>query len=292
MPSRVSVLMPTLNRAHLLPRAITSVLGQSHDDWELIIVDDGSTDDTPDVVRSFDDRRLIYLPLADNVGVSAARNVGLGRASGDYVAFLDSDDEFDPGKLAAQVGRFAANPHGLERLGVVLGVTQWLTSPEIVTRAEDDAAWDGWAAELIWEYPKHTWSTMMVRREVLESVGGFDERLRASEFFDLSIRLAQLCQFDGTRDALTILRPDPDMRGWNVENAATAAAVLVDKFDFRGRHARRTRADLFMKIGRNRAVTDGLTSAVRPMITAIATYPSPRLIRTVAGVVRDRVRRA
>jgi glycosyltransferase involved in cell wall biosynthesis len=283
--------MPTLNRAHLLPRAVASVFDQTHHDWELIIVDDGSTDDTADVVASFDDSRLVYLRLGDNVGVSRARNVGLDRASGDYVAFLDSDDEYHAGKLEAQVTRFVSNPHRLPQLGVVLGATQWLTSPEIVTRAEDGDTWGGWVSELIWEYPRHTWSTMMVRRDHLESVGGFDERLRASEFFDLSIRLAQECQFDGTRDALTILRPDPNTRGWNVENAALAAEILVDKHDFSGRHARRTRADLYMKIGRHRAVSQGLGSAVHPMIRAVAADPHPRLLRTIAGVVRDRLRR-
>lgn len=97
----VSVIIPTFNRAGWLSESIDSVLHQTHPSVELIVVDDGSTDHTPDVVQAFGDR-LTYLQQP-NRGVSAARNVGVAASRGTWVAFLDSDDLWQPSKVAAQV---------------------------------------------------------------------------------------------------------------------------------------------------------------------------------------------
>jgi len=108
----VSVVLPTHNRAHLLSRAIDSVISQTMQDWELIVVDDGSTDDTQKTVEGYRDRlgsRLVYHDQ-DNAGPGAARNLGIDRARGRFVAFLDSDDEFMPTKLARQVELFEKEP--------------------------------------------------------------------------------------------------------------------------------------------------------------------------------------
>src|SRR5690606_6206557 len=93
-----SVVVPTYNRAHLIAPTIRSVLSQTCPDLELLVVDDGSTDDTAAVVRAIGDPRLKYLPVS-NRERGAARNFGLGRATGEYVVFLDSDDEFHPAHL-------------------------------------------------------------------------------------------------------------------------------------------------------------------------------------------------
>src|SRR6478736_3287941 len=92
---RFSVVIPTYNRASTLPRAIRSVLEQTYADVELVIVDDGSTDDTAEVVGAFADARITYLRQT-NRGVSAARNAGAAAATGDFIVFLDSDDQLLP----------------------------------------------------------------------------------------------------------------------------------------------------------------------------------------------------
>ena len=94
MNPTVSVVIPTFNRARVLQRAIASALNQSFQGIDVLVIDDGSTDETADVVRSIDDNRLVYIGLPSNVGVSGARNVGIKEACGEYVAFLDSDDEW------------------------------------------------------------------------------------------------------------------------------------------------------------------------------------------------------
>ena len=118
----VSVIIPTYNRAHLLPRALESVLAQTFEDLEVLVVDDGSTDGTEAVVTGYDDR-VRYLRQPQNAGVSAARNRGLREARGEFVAFLDSDDEWFPEKLARQVERFRELPDrvGLLYCGVQFG---------------------------------------------------------------------------------------------------------------------------------------------------------------------------
>lgn len=93
-----SIILPTYNRAHFLPKAIESVLAQTFEDWELVIVDDGSTDNTKEVVASYRDPRIVYI-YQENQERSAARNNGISQATGEYICFLDSDDYYLPVKL-------------------------------------------------------------------------------------------------------------------------------------------------------------------------------------------------
>lgn len=105
---RVSIVLPTYNRADILPRALGSIAAQRYKDWELIIVDDGSTDETESVVRNSEVPHK-YIQV-ENGGVSAARNIGIQSSEGTYVAFLDSDDEWDPGYLSVCADFLDKNP--------------------------------------------------------------------------------------------------------------------------------------------------------------------------------------
>lgn len=110
---KVSIVVPTYNRVKLLPRALDSILAQSFSDWETIVVDDGSTDDTPQLLSEYENRfddRLVCIKQP-NAGPSAARNKGIEAASGRFIAFLDSDDEFLPTKLSRQLELFDLEPN-------------------------------------------------------------------------------------------------------------------------------------------------------------------------------------
>ena len=109
MPPLVSVIIPSRNYAQFLPEAIASVFAQGIEDVEVIVVDDGSTDDTPSVLRNIRDPRVWSTRLPGN-GISAARNAGLDHATGRYIAFLDADDRWLPGKLQRQVALLEAEP--------------------------------------------------------------------------------------------------------------------------------------------------------------------------------------
>lgn len=181
---RVSVIIPTYNRAALLREAIQSVLDQTYQDIEIIVVDDGSTDDTVSVVEQFEHRlRYIY---QSNAGVSAARNSGLQVAEGEFVAFLDSDDTFLQGKLAQQVpvlesdarlGVVASGIAHVDETGRVRYVEEgWLASPEVSLRSTLLAGLCSLHGALI-------------RRDWLAAVGGFDPTLASAEDMDLWYQL-------------------------------------------------------------------------------------------------------
>lgn len=107
MMPKISVVIPTFNRAETIERAIDSVLNQTYNNFELLVVDDGSTDETEDIISNYPD--IKYLKQ-ENSGVASARNLGIKNSTGDYIAFLDSDDEWIPDKLLKQINFFDAHP--------------------------------------------------------------------------------------------------------------------------------------------------------------------------------------
>ena len=187
MPT-VSVIIPTYNRAGRISRSIDSVLGQTLEDLELLVVDDASDDDTEAVVTAYDDDRVTYIRHETNRGGSAARNTGIDRATGRYVAFLDSDDEFYPTKLERQVETLESRSDdwvaaycGVEvayEEGEEPGALRQLVGSAITRRRKTEGAEGG--AELIGDVltdDLHTsaGSTLLVEREVAERIDGFDE---------------------------------------------------------------------------------------------------------------------
>ncbi|WP_150546973.1 glycosyltransferase family 2 protein [Citrobacter amalonaticus] len=122
MTERVSIIMPAYNSGKYIARSIDSVLAQTYEHFELIIVNDCSTDDTLQVIQEYDDPRIVVITLNSNSGVATARNEGLKFASGNYIAFLDSDDVWKPSKLQLQVSilsksEFSCCHSGYDRIG-------------------------------------------------------------------------------------------------------------------------------------------------------------------------------
>jgi glycosyltransferase involved in cell wall biosynthesis len=195
----VSVIIPTYNRAHLLPRALESVLGQTLEDFEVLIVDDGSTDDTADLVERYaaEDGRVCYLRQPANRGVSAARNRGLREARGEFVAFLDSDDEWFPSKLKKQVDRFRQVGKGVGL--IYCGVETIDPEGDWVFRPEDRG--DVYE-RLLLQNVIHTGSGVMIRRDVVRVAGFFDEGIPAIEDYDYWVRIARHFEFDYVEDPL------------------------------------------------------------------------------------------
>jgi len=113
---KISVISPTYNRAHLITRAVHSVLNQTYQDFEYIVVDDASTDNTEEVIKGFKDERIKYIKHEKNRGPSAARNTGIKAAKGEYIGFLDSDDEWLPEQAEKQVSKFLESP---DNVGVI-----------------------------------------------------------------------------------------------------------------------------------------------------------------------------
>jgi glycosyltransferase involved in cell wall biosynthesis len=180
----VSVIIPTYNRASLLKEAIDSVLGQDFDDFELIVIDDGSTDGTPRLLQCYPN---ICVVRQERRGVSAARNAGIRRASGRFLAFLDSDDLWLPKKLSAQIAFFKTHPEAAicqtEEVWIRRGVR---VNPKRRHRKHSGMIFAR-SVKLCLVSP----SAVMLKRGLLDEVGWFDESLPACEDYDLWLRIAR-----------------------------------------------------------------------------------------------------
>ncbi len=181
---RVSVIVPTCNRAQFLQEAVESVLGQTFRDFELIVVDDGSTDCTPYLVKRWEDQ--VRWIRQEKLGVSRARNTGIRAARGRYVSFLDSDDLWSKGKLEIQVAFLDANPH----FGVCYTDEVWIRKGRQVNPRKIHGKYSGWIFDRCLPLCIISPSSAMIRKEILVAVGGFDENLPVCEDYDLWLRIA------------------------------------------------------------------------------------------------------
>jgi glycosyltransferase involved in cell wall biosynthesis len=225
----VSVVLPTHNRERELSRAIRSVLEQSHSQFELIVVDDGSTDGTAAVVEGFDDQRIRYIKHTRRSGAAAARNSGIRAAGHEYIAFQDSDDEWLPGKLARQVELLegATDEIGAVYCGYIrIGPGQreeYFPRPHIREKEGD-------IRRTVLKESFIGTPTLLVRRGCLDRVGMFDERLPRFQDWELVIRLAA--------EFRIAYIPEPLVRAhWAAENIsaghdrrlAEAEALILEK---------------------------------------------------------------
>jgi glycosyltransferase involved in cell wall biosynthesis len=183
----VTVVIPVFNRAVAVRAAIGSVLAQTFQDFEINVVDDGSTDRTASVVAALEDPRIRVIRHAENRGGSAARNSGIRAGSAPFVAFLDSDDEWLPTKLERQLAVFARTD---DRLALVYAGTERRfqdgTRSRYIPRRRSDLA-----SVLLTENVIGESSVGMVRRSVLDAIGGFDESLPWGQDLDLWLRICQ-----------------------------------------------------------------------------------------------------
>ena len=181
-PVVVSVVIPTYNRAHLLVRALESVLRQTAPPGEMIVVDDGSNDSTAEIVREkFPE--VIYVNQA-NRGVSAARNTGIRISRGEWIAFLDSDDTWLPDKLFDQ-------NHALMQSGLLVCHTDetWVRDGRHVNQMNKHARHAGWIYKNCLPLCAISPSSVMLNRRVFNEVGLFDESLPACEDYDMWLRV-------------------------------------------------------------------------------------------------------
>jgi len=206
---RISVIIPTYNRERLLPRALRSVINQSTTPAEVIVVDDGSSDNTRQVIKeiaAWADLELRYLRQS-NRGPAAARNLGIRAASGEYLAFLDSDDEFHRDKLAIQYARLCSQAN----CRISHTRETWLRRGSHLNQKKIHAPPDGDIFLQCLRLCCVGMSTVMMHRGVFDTYGYFDETLRCCEDYDFWLRLAPFECFCLVQQQLTVKhggRPD------------------------------------------------------------------------------------
>lgn len=188
----VSVIIPTYNRETVIGRAIESVLKQTYPHFELLIIDDGSTDQTKQVVEQIADERIRYILLEENGGVAHARNVGIAETQYDYIAFLDSDDEWMPEKLEMQMEKLLDSSAGFGAVYCRMGGNDWMGKPYIFPPYElERSILEGKMLPIMLMQNLIGTPTVLVRRECIEKVGGFKESLVSLEDWEWILRIAK-----------------------------------------------------------------------------------------------------
>lgn len=195
--------MCTYNRAHYIGQAIDSVLSQSFSDWELLIVDDASTDTTEEIVRSYEDSRIVYIKNESNLGITKNRNKALSLAKGEYIAVLDSDDYWiDNAKLEKQVAFLDAHP-----MYALVG-----TQMEIVDSAgkkikkEYFPTMDFLIRILLLLKNMFAHSSVLYRRKEILNLGGYDDTLPIWEDYDLWLKIGRSYKFANLSTCATAYR--------------------------------------------------------------------------------------
>jgi glycosyltransferase involved in cell wall biosynthesis len=247
----VSTVIPTFNRRDFITRAVDSAFAQTYTHQEVIVVDDGSTDGTEQLLRERYGERIRYV-AQPNGGVSNARNHGMRLARGELIALLDSDDEWEPSKLEKQVEFLSARPD----YGMVLTDVRRVDGqrrPIDVFRRRDVIRTDGDVLLDLLLNPSLVPASVLFRRQVFERLGGFDETLRTAEDIEFHLRIAAAFKIGVIEEGLTIA-----MRGHDgLSNAASSdsdyARVVEQFIAAQGARipARIRRSALFMTYERN-----------------------------------------
>lgn len=270
--SQVSVVIPTHNRAFIIGDAIRSVLEQTFQDFEIIIVDDASTDSTEEVVRSFQDERISYVKLDGKIGASAARNVGIRTAKSEYVAFLDSDDLWLPDKLEKQLEVFK---DGNTKLGVVY--TRWIWVPRYLGVEPGKTFRGDVHRYFLTNVPTGPCTiTLLCKKNYLALVGGFDERFPAMQEYELHLRLSRHCSYDFVADIEAVARTMGDVISSDDIAQLVARKLLLEKHEDLFRCDRKGFGSLLLGIGRQYCRLGNVFMGARYLLNSIRAFPAQR----------------
>jgi glycosyltransferase involved in cell wall biosynthesis len=221
----VSVVIPAYNEADTVPDAIRSALAQSVTDLEVIVIDDGSEDDTAEAARSIADPRITVL-TQHNQGVCVARNAGIAAARGTYVAFLDADDIWLPRKLERQLDYLDHHP---DVTAVQAGV-MFVDGDRNVLHVEPcrtsaDPLMDTLMFKNLPAFP----TTVMIRRDKLEQIGGFDTSLVILEDWNMAIEASRHCRLASIEEPLALYRVHPGNRSRDLSIHVEPGFIVLDR---------------------------------------------------------------
>ncbi|MCI5160425.1 MAG: glycosyltransferase [Candidatus Electrothrix sp. AX5] len=250
---KISVIIPLYNRGNFIAQTIQSVLNQTYPNIELIVVDDGSTDNSRNVLKQFEGKiRILEHPGRVNKGQSAAINLGIKSSESKYVAILDSDDLFAPEKIQLQVEYLEKNPH----VGLVYGNGYAINEqgkkiyPIYKDGHRENSAPERVLMDCYFLLPNNS----LIRRKVLDEVGDFDESLRSAQDHDMAIRVAEVTKLAYLKKELFYYR-----RHGNSISAKNASLrwnngfIILDKarrrFKYSSSVVRRRRAVLHFRVG-------------------------------------------
>jgi len=269
---KASVIIPTYNRAHLLGRAIQSVLDQTCQDLEIIVVDDGSKDNTEEVVNKFHDERIRYIRHEVNKGEGGARNTGIKTAKGEYIAFQDSDDEWLPEKLEKQMRVFETAP---PEVGVVYSDMQ---------RVNEHGKMRYWHSPTVtygslinprtFEYQVMNIgiSSAMIKKECFDKVGLFDEKFPGFADLEIFIRLSKLYHFHHIKEPLVKYYVTEGISS-NANVLFTVRKLLLEKYVEDIKENREFLANQYFSMGVALCSCGELRQGRSYLVKAVMAYP-------------------
>ncbi len=227
MSKSVSVIIPSFNYGRFIAEAIESVLAQTYAVGEIIVVDDGSTDETQQVVQVFGE--AVKYIRQENAGVCSARNRGVEESTGELIAFLDADDIWEPSNLEKRVAKFETN----EQIGLVhCGMREFDSETGETLKLYLEGK-EGWVGDdlLLWEKPvvNVSGSAIVVEREAFDAVGGFDTRMKVGEDWDFCYRVARKYKVGFVPEPLINYRSHLRAAHRNVENMENGMAMFYEK---------------------------------------------------------------
>lgn len=281
MGPSVSVILPTYNRTRTLPAAIASVLNQSVGDFELVVVDDGSSEDVASLVRRHGDARTRYVRRPVNGGAAAARNTGIAEARGAFIAFQDSDDLWLPGKLERQLKLFDSLPADV---GVVIGPkilygrdSRMRRGPGKVSVVPDPRgrlSLDADQFGALTADNRLSVQCALFRRSCFAGGFGFDPRARANEDWELAVRLARRTRLYEDAEPVLLAFTSPDSISSDARRQAIGELrILINNRDLIGRYPRQ-RATMLRQVGRVLAATGKPRLARRLVLASLAVNPA------------------
>jgi len=269
----VSVIIPTYNRANLVDKAIKSVLSQTYQDFEIIVIDDGSTDNTEEIIRGFKDKRVKYIKkYKKNRGISATRNIGIKVARGKYIASLDSDDEWLPDKLDKQIKILQDGP---PELGVVYSNSCYIDeSGKNMNKLPKPKKLEGYIYEdLLGGNYVGTPSTVLIRKECFQQVGLFDDLLNTQADWDMWIRIAKYYRFALIKTPLVRYRLHSNQLSKNLGVKIISANRILVKYANELEIRRRAHSKHYFYIGNRFCHMEKTKEGQRYLLKAISLYP-------------------
>lgn len=287
--SKVSVIIATYNMGQYLPNAVDSVLSQTYRNLDVHVIDDGSLDGTRDLMEQWKGDPRVHYYWQENAGQTNAKNCGIRRSDGDFVAFCDADDLWVPTKLEQQMPLFDA----AGMVGVVYGRNRQIqASGEAVADVRREAYYSGHVTEALFQYNFISFGTTVVRRSCLNEFGGFDEAYRMGIDWDLWLRISTKYQIRFLDDVVYLYRVWPGQMSNNWRGRYDSAFRIMRNFldQYPGTVSdeviRRAYAHSYTERARIRALQDGeYAAALADAWTALRHLPTYLPAAKVVGRV-------
>jgi glycosyltransferase involved in cell wall biosynthesis len=285
----VSVVIPTYNRGHLIGRSIKSVLNQTYQDFEIIVIDDASTDNTEELIFSLGNGRIRYVRHEKNKGCAAARNTGIKVARGEFIAFQDSDDEWLPEKLEKQMKVFETAP---KNVGVVYTGFYRITGNEKtyvpyswVSKKDGDIHQELLTGNFVGS------PTIIARAGYLKKIGLVDEKIPHFEDWDLVLRLSKNYGFKCVDEPLLISYFTTQSMSANQDAIIKATQIILEKHFDDFKKKKRLIANHYLDIGFKLRSSGDFKNMRDYFIKSLKAYPFNRrlLLHVLLSSVGERL---